>query len=251
MHGRMKRNKKITVILPAYNAEKTLKNTLNDIPKECVDDIILVDDASTDNTVSLAKELNLYVVKHTKNRGYGGNQKTCYQEALRRGADIVIMVHPDHQYDPFYIPQLLEPLLNNSADAVFGSRMMIRGAAIRGSMPQWKYIMNIVLTKLENHVLSLQLTEYHSGFRAYSRTVLESVPYLLNSDNFVFDTEIIVQMKLKNFRIKEIPIQARYFKDASTINFFQSTLYGFSIVRTMIKYIFHKSGIKRYEQFSF
>lgn len=240
---------KIIVVLPAYNAEKTLEKTLNDIDKNWVDEIILVDDASQDNTVEKAKRLGLRTFVHKKNLGYGANQKTCYEKALEMGADIVIMVHPDHQYDPFYIPQIILPIIRGESDAVFGSRMMVKGWALKGGMPFWKYLSNIFLTKVENFVLGLDLTEYHSGFRAYSRRILETVPFKLNSDNFVFDTEIIIQIKVHGFKIREIPITTRYFKDASIIGFKQSVNYGLSILGCLFKYVLTKLKIKKDSRF--
>jgi glycosyltransferase involved in cell wall biosynthesis len=229
---------KTIVVLPAYNAAKTLKITLDDIPRDCVDDIILVDDASKDNTVEAAKQLGLKVFVHDKNTGYGGNQKTCYTKALELGADIVVMVHPDYQYDPKVIPQLIEPIKKGEADAVFGSRMM-KGGALLGGMPLWKHNANILLTALENVVLHTYLTEYHSGFRAYSAKLLKSIRYQDNSDGFLFDTEIIVQTLLKGFVIEEIPIRTRYFPQASTVGFWQGVPYGLGIIKTMLKYILH------------
>ncbi len=243
-----KRPKKVVVVMPAYNAEQTLEKTLNDIPKEWVDDILLTDDASKDNTVILAKELGLKVYVHKDNRGYGANQKTCYKKALEMGADIIIMVHPDHQYDPTVIPQLIEPLLKEECDAVFGSRML-GGRPLEGGMPKWKYLANIFLTAVENAVFYMYLTEYHSGLRAYSRRYLETVQFELNSNNFVFDSEIIAQGVIHNMKIREIPIQTRYFPEASQIGFWRSTSYGLSIFRTLVKFKLHKKGIKHFEMF--
>lgn len=240
---------KIIAVLPAYNAEKTLEKTLNDVDKNWVDEIILVDDASQDNTVEVSKRLGLKTFIHKKNLGYGGNQKTCYEKAIKMGADIVIMVHPDHQYDPAYIPQIVLPIIRGKTDAVFGSRMMVKGWALEGGMPLWKYLANIFLTKIENSVLGLNLTEYHSGFRAYNRQILKTVPFKLNSNNFVFDTEIIIQLKVHGFKIKEIPITTRYFKDASIIGFKQSVNYGLSILDCLIKYILTKLKIRRDPRF--
>lgn len=245
----MKNGKKIIAVLPAYNAEKTLKQTLNDIPNDWVDDIILVDDASSDRTVELSRSLGLKTFVHKKNLGYGGNQKTCYKEALNAGADIVVMVHPDHQYDPSNIPQIIMPILLNEADAVFGSRMMIPRQALKGGMPIWKYIANIFLTRFSNLVLGAELTEYHSGFRAYSKKILETLPLEKNSDDFVFDTEIIVQTLNYGFRIKEIPIPTRYFKDASSVNFRRSVIYGLSILWTLAKYKLHQMRIISFSLF--
>ncbi|MBN1272439.1 MAG: glycosyltransferase family 2 protein [Candidatus Aminicenantes bacterium] len=245
----MKNGKKVIVIMPAYNAEKTLERTLDDIPKEWIDDIILTDDCSRDGTVNLARKLGLRVVVHKKNRGYGGNQKTCYREALKAGADIIIMVHPDHQYDPTVIPQLIESLLKEECDAVFGSRML-GGHPLEGGMPKWKYLANIFLTAMENAVFYMYLTEYHSGLRAYSRRYLETVKFELNSDDFVFDSEIIAQGVIHNLRIREIPIQTRYFQEASQIGLGRSLVYGLSIMKTLFKFKLHKKGFKRFKMFT-
>jgi glycosyltransferase involved in cell wall biosynthesis len=244
----MERSKKVVVVMPAYNAEKTLERTLDDIPREWVDDIILVDDASRDGTVDLARKLGLRVFVHEKNRGYGGNQKTCYTEALKLGADIVIMVHPDHQYDPRVIPGLVTPLLDGACDAVFGSRML-GGRPIEGGMPWWKYLANIYLTAFENATFYMYLTEYHSGLRAYSRRYLESVNFMANSNDFVFDSEIIAQGVLHGMRIREIPIETRYFKEASMVGFWRSSVYGLSILKTLLKFKLHKARIITFDLF--
>jgi glycosyltransferase involved in cell wall biosynthesis len=228
--------------MPAYNAEKTLAQTYADIPRSSVDDVILVDDASRDGTVDVARRLGLHVVVHPRNRGYGANQKTCYRTALERGADIVVMVHPDHQYDPKVIPALVEPLLGGFCDAVFGSRML-GGRPLQGGMPKWKFFGNILLTAIENATFLIYLTEYHSGFRAYSRGYLEKVNLEANSDGFVFDTEIIAQGMAKSLRIREIPIATRYFDEASQIAFGPSVRYGFEILKTMLLYKLHVWGI--------
>ncbi|SRR3989339_409276 len=234
-------NKKVIVVLPAYNAAKTLEQTVGDIPRQWVDDIILVDDASKDDTVEIARKLGLKVFVHPKNRGYGGNQKTCYSEALKLNADIIVMVHPDFQYDPKMIPDLIQPLLRGESDAVFGSRMISLKNALAGGMPYWKFVANIFLTAIENLILGFHLSEYHSGFRAYSREVLNKLLLEENSDDFVFDTEIIVQMRKAGFsRIKEIPILTRYFPEASMIGFWRSSFYGLSILKVMIKYLLWK-----------
>jgi len=243
------RSIKVFVVMPAYNAAKTLERTLDEIPREYIDSIILTDDASQDNTVEIAKRLGLRVFVHEVNKGYGANQKTCYREALKLGADIMIMVHPDHQYDPSVIPQLIDPLMDGEYDAVFGSRML-GGRPLEGGMPKWKYLANIFLTALENATFYMYLTEYHSGLRAYSRKYLETVKFELNSDDFVFDSEIIAQGVFHDLRIKEIPIQTRYFADASQIGFWRSMVYGFSIMKTLVKFKLHKKGIKRYKMFS-
>lgn len=244
----MTNNKKVVVVLPAYNAAKTLKITLDAIPKDVVDDIILVDDASKDNTVEVARKLGLKIFVHPKNLGYGGNQKTCYKEALKLDADIAVMVHPDFQYDPTFIPEMIKPLANNECDAVIGSRMKIPENALKGGMPYWKFIANIFLTKIENFVLGNNLSEYHSGFRAYSKKVLE-LPLEFNSDDFVFDTEIIIQMKIAGLKIKEIPITTKYFPEASQIGFKRSLGYGLAILNVLKKYLLFKCKIKSYKQF--
>jgi len=245
----MERSKKVIVVMPAYNAEKTLERTLADIPHEWVDEIILVDDASRDGTVELARKLGLRIFVHEKNRGYGGNQKTCYNEALNLGGDIVIMVHPDHQYDPRVIPQLVTPLLNGECDAMFGSRML-GGRPLEGGMPKWKYLANVFLTAFENATFYMYLTEYHSGLRAYSRRYLETVNFMANSDDFVFDSEIIAQGVIHGLRIREIPIETRYFQEASQVGFWRSSVYGLSILKTLIKFKLHKKGLVRYRMFS-
>lgn len=239
---------KTIVVLPAYNAAKTLAQTVKDIPQNTVEDIILVDDVSQDNTAEIAKGLGLKVFKHSKNKGYGANQKTCYTKALEMGADIVVMVHPDYQYDPKVIPDIIRPIKRGEADAVFGSRMM-KGGTLEGGMPLWKYNANILLTALENVVLGTYLTEYHSGFRAYSAKYLKSVNFRDNSDGFVFDTEMIVQGIIHNLKIEEIPICTRYFDEASTIKLLPCLLYGLSILKTLFKYIVHTKGIIRFKQF--
>jgi len=245
----VERTKKVVVVMPAYNAAKTLERTLDDIPREWVDDIILVDDASRDGTVALARKLGLRVFVHAENRGYGGNQKTCYTEAMKLGADIMIMVHPDHQYDPTVIPQLVAPLLEGACDAVFGSRML-GGHPLEGGMPKWKYLANIYLTAFENATFYMYLTEYHSGLRAYSRRYLEAVNFMANSNDFVFDTEIIAQGVIHGMRIREVPIETRYFKEASMVGFWRSSVYGLSILKTLVKYKLHKKGFARFRIFA-
>jgi len=244
--SRLACDKKVIVVLPAYNAAKTLKKTLDDLPMDWVDDIILVDDASRDNTVELARSFGLKTFVHEKNGGYGANQKTCYKQALAEGADIVIMVHPDHQYDPKSIPELIKKFFEEETDAVFGSRMMISRNALVGGMPYWKFTANIFLTFIENKVLNMHLTEYHSGFRAYNKKTLETIFFDRNSDDFVFDTEIIVQMKLADLKIKEIPILTRYFPEASMISFRRSITYGLNILVVMSRYLLHEIGIKKF-----
>lgn len=240
---------KIVAVLPAYEAERTLERTLNDIPSDWVDEIIVVDDASPDGTVAEARRLGLHPIVHEQNTGYGGNQKTCYEAALRSGADLVIMIHPDHQYDPVLVPEMVLPILRGEADVVFGSRMLWRGGAKRGGMPWWKRIANVGLTGLENAVLGLHLSEYHSGFRAYSRKVLETVPFQANSNNFVFDTEFIIQLKVHGFRIREIPIPTRYFKDAHTVGFRAGVRYGLGILRALLEYLLVRANLRASSKF--
>ncbi|OIO37489.1 MAG: glycosyl transferase family 2 [Candidatus Omnitrophica bacterium CG1_02_46_14] len=235
---------KVVVVLPAYNAAKTLERTVADIPRDCVDEIILVDDKSKDETVKIAKRIGLTVYQHEKNLGYGGNQKTCYTKAIEHGADIVIMVHPDYQYDPTIIPKLIEPILQGNADAVFGSRMM-KGGALEGGMPVWKHNANILLTAFENVILGTYLTEYHSGFRAYSTRLLKRINFRANSNGFIFDTEIIVQALANRFKIEEVPIRTRYFEEASSIRLWPSIIYGLGIIRVMMSYLLHANGILR------
>jgi glycosyltransferase involved in cell wall biosynthesis len=237
------RPKKVVAVLPAYNAEKTLQATYDDIPKDWVDEILLVDDRSRDKTVELSRQLGIRTVVHKKNRGYGGNQKTCYRTALdEMGADIIVMVHPDHQYDPKIIPDLVGPLQRGDSDAVFGSRML-GGRPIEGGMPKWKYWANLFLTMVENATFYVFLSEYHSGFRAYSRRFLETVNFEANSDDFVFDTEIIAQAVAKGLTIREVPIRTRYFDEASQISFRRSVRYGLEILKTMFFYKLHKKHI--------
>jgi glycosyltransferase involved in cell wall biosynthesis len=244
----MKRDK-IVIVLPAYNAEQTLARTLAEIPSEYRQHIILVDDASTDNTVEVARKAGLTVFVHPKNRGYGGNQKTCYTEALKMGADIVVMLHPDHQYDAAVIPDLVCPILDGRADAVFGSRML-GGRPMEGGMPWWKYIANIFLTAFANVVFLRYLTEIHSGFRAYSRKYLETVRFLENSDDFIFDTQIIAQGMMCNLTFQEVPIVTRYFPEASSINFKRSMVYGFGILGVLLKFALHKARLASFLQFT-
>ena len=237
-------HRKIIVVMPAYNAERTLERTLADVPREWADEVILVDDASRDGTVDLAKRLGLTVIVHTRNRGYGGNQKTCYAEALTHGADVAVMVHPDHQYDPRVLPQLVEPILAGECDAVFGSRML-GGRSLEGGMPKWKYYANVFLTACANVVFLRYFTEIHSGLRAYSRRYLDSVNLKANSDNFIFDTEIIAQGVSRGMRFREIPIETRYFDEASQISFRRSVRYGFSILWVLFKFKLNAWGLWR------
>jgi glycosyltransferase involved in cell wall biosynthesis len=243
-------NKKICVVLPAYNAEKTLKKTIDDIPRDYVDAIILVDDCSGDSTAKIAEELGLDFFVHENNLGYGANQKTCYRLALERGADIIVMLHPDYQYDPKYIPYMIEPIKNGHFDIMLGSRITSRKDVLAGGMPVYKYISNRFLTLMENIVLGLSLSEFHTGYRAYSRRVLETLPFADNSNDFVFDSEILIQAAHKNFRIGEIFVPTKYFPDASMINFRRSLIYGLKTLGTLVKYISAKTGIYKSKIFS-
>jgi glycosyltransferase involved in cell wall biosynthesis len=245
----MNKSPNVVVVMPAFNAAKTLQRTYDEIPPAYRNEIILVDDCSSDNTVEVAQSLGLKVISHKKNRGYGGNQKTCYQTALADGADIIVMVHPDHQYDATVIPHLVDPLLSGHADAAFGSRML-GGHPMEGGMPNWKYTANIFLTAFANVVFQRYLTEIHSGFRAYTRKYLETVRFEENSNDFIFDTEIIAQGMACGLFFTEVPISTRYFKDASTINFYRSVVYGFSILGELTRYALHHLKIIRFKQFT-
>jgi len=234
--------------MPAYNAEKTLEKTYKDLPKHVVSKVILVDDGSKDRTVEIAKKLGLKFIVHMQNRGYGSNQKTCYMEALEDGADIVVMLHPDYQYDSRLVPEMIAPIIEGHADFVLGSRMLGRGA-LQGGMPLYKYIANKLLTMFENFVLGKHYSELHTGFRAYSRKCLLSIPFMLNSDDFVFDTEVIAQVEAKKMQTSEIPVPTRYFREASSINFIRSTIYGLATLKVMFQFWMHKTGLKKYEKF--
>lgn len=239
--------KKIVVVMPAYNAAKTLKDTYEKIPHDLVDEIILVDDASKDDTYTKAKDLGIVSLRHRHNLGYGGNQKTCYSEALARGADIIVMVHPDGQYDPKFLKEIVQPILEGKADVVLGSRMLNKKNALKGGMPVWKFISNVFLTTMENLVLGLRLAEYHTGYRAYSRQFLEKIPFMRNSNDFVFDTQVLVQAAYFKIKIEEIPISTIYFSDASSVNFVNSTIYGLKTLGVLVRYLFHVTNIFRYK----
>jgi glycosyltransferase involved in cell wall biosynthesis len=242
------RPRKVVVVMPAYNAAKTLKITYDDLPRGDVAEIILVDDASRDETVKVAKELGLNVYVHGRNYGYGGNQKTCYTEALKAGATIVVMVHPDYQYDPRLLPEMIKPIEAGQADVVFGSRMLGVSAYKQG-MPWWKYLANKFLTGAENRAFRLHLSEFHTGYRAYRREVLETIDFRANSDQFIFDQEIVAQIVAGGFRITEIPVPVRYFPEASSAGFIDSTIYGLSILWLVLRYQLHRSGLIHSQQF--
>jgi glycosyltransferase involved in cell wall biosynthesis len=239
---------KVVVVMPAYNAAKTLHMTYADLPREMVDLVILVDDGSSDETARIARSLGLELFVHDRNYGYGANQKTCYREALKAGADIVVMVHPDYQYDPTLLPEIVRPIQDGRADVVLGSRLM--GASpIKQGMPWWKYVSNRFLTWVENVVFGLRLSEYHTGYRAFRREVLESVNLETNSDKFIFDQEILAQIVAVGMRITEVPVPTRYFAQASSASFLQSTIYGCSILLLLAKYLLYRWGWGYQRQF--
>ncbi|HUE23386.1 MAG TPA: glycosyltransferase family 2 protein [Bryobacteraceae bacterium] len=239
---------KVVVVMPAYNAAKTLHMTYQDLPHELVDLVILVDDGSSDETAQIARDMGLELFVHNRNYGYGANQKTCYREALKAGADIVVMVHPDYQYDPTLLPEIVRPIQEGRADAVLGSRLM-GTSPIKQGMPWWKYVSNRFLTWVENVTFGLHLSEYHTGYRAFRREVLESVNLETNSDKFIFDQEIMAQMVALGMRITEVPVPTRYFAQASSASFFQSSVYGFSILLLLARYMMHRWGWGYHRQF--
>ncbi len=234
----------VAVVLPAFNAEKTLKRTFEDIPHDVVDDIILTDDGSTDATVSMARNLGIYTIEHNRNRGYGANQKTCYKAALERGADIVIMLHPDYQYSPKLVTAMASMIASSEYDVVLASRILGNGALV-GGMPRYKYIANRVLTLIQNLLVGQKLSEYHSGYRAWTRTVLNSIPLAVCSDDFLFDNQMLVQAIAAGFRIAEISCPTKYFSDASSINFRRSVVYGIGVLWTSVEYRLHCLGFIR------
>lgn len=238
----MLNNKKITVVLPAYNAAKTLRQTYSEIPLDIVDDVILTDDASRDDTAELARSLGLVTIRHEKNRGYGGNQKTCYTAALARGADIIVMLHPDYQYTPNLLTAIASMIAYGEYDAVLASRILGKGA-LKGGMPLYKYIANRGLTLAQNLLIDEKMSEYHTGYRAWSRQVLERLPLLSCSDDFVFDNQMIVQAVYCGFRIGEISCPTKYFEEASSINFKRSCTYGFGVLRTALDLRLKRMGV--------
>ncbi|HEY7427761.1 MAG TPA: glycosyltransferase family 2 protein [Gemmataceae bacterium] len=236
---------RVIAVMPAYNAERTLASTLADMPAGCVDEILLVDDGSTDGTVEVARDMGLTVIAHPENRGYGGNQKTCYREALARGADIVVMIHPDYQYDSRVIPHAVGFIALDLCDVVLGNRIRSRQEAMAGGMPVYKYISNRFLTSFENFALGQNLGDFHSGFRVYRRAVLERIPFEKNSDDFVFDTQFLVQAVRFGFRLGDIPVPVRYFDEASSINFRRSLKYGLSTLGVVGQFWLDRLGIRR------
>jgi glycosyltransferase involved in cell wall biosynthesis len=242
----MLNGRKVTVVLPAYNARKTLERTVAEIPREIVDDIILTDDHSPDMTADLSHDMGLYTIRHDRNRGYGGNQKTCYRAALDRGADIVVMLHPDYQYSPKLIVAMAGMIAYDQFDASLGSRILGNGA-MKGGMPLYKYVANRFLTLTENILTSQKLSEYHTGYRAWSRQLLERLPLLACSDDFIFDNQMLIQCKQLGFRIGEVSCPALYFDDASSINFKRSSIYGLGVLNTALQYRLKQWGLARPE----
>jgi glycosyltransferase involved in cell wall biosynthesis len=243
------RAEKIVIVMPAYNAARTLEDTFRAIPPGYYDEIVVVDDHSRDDTIERARQLNLKAIRHPHNVGYGGNQKTCYMEALRDGATIVVMLHPDGQYDPAIIPEMIRPIREGRAHMVLGSRMMTPDGARQGGMPLWKRIANRFLTTLENLAMGRRFTECHTGYRAYSRHFLETVPFLRNANGFVFDTEVIFQAVHFALPVVEVPVASRYFEDASSVNFRQGVVYGLGTLWTAVRFLLHRAGLKSSSKF--
>ncbi|MCL4868307.1 MAG: glycosyltransferase family 2 protein [Anaerolineae bacterium] len=240
----MVKGKKVIVVMPAYNAERTLRQTYGEIPHEIVDEVILVDDASQDHTVEVAAALNIKTIVHPENRGYGGNQKTCYQTALQQGGEIIIMLHPDYQYTPLLITAMVSLLAEGLFDCVLGSRILGVGA-LKGGMPIYKYISNRFLTAFQNLVMGYKLSEYHTGYRGYTRQVLEALPLEHNSDNFIFDNQVLSQIIYGGYAIGEITCPTRYMDDSSSINFRNSTIYGLGVLKTSLLFRLHRWGMIR------
>ncbi len=245
----MFQNKKVVVFIPAYNTELTLEKTVKALPKDIIDTILVVNDGSRDKTEEIAKNLDVHLVNHEVNKGYGAAQKTGYTEAIKLGADIVVMVHSDFQYDPTLLPKMVEKLASTETAACFGSRMHVKGEARKGGMPWWRFVANIALTKIEEAVLHLGLSEYHTGYRAYTKEFLQKVPFEKNSNNYVFDTEMLAELSLGDFKVTEIGIPTRYTEESKSPNFRQSVVYGFMTLDVMSKCILHRMGIKKYEKF--
>lgn len=237
--------KKLVIVLPAYNAAKTIEKTYNEIPFDIVDEVVLVDDKSSDETIKIGEQLGIrHIISHAINRGYGGNQKSCYNKAKELGADIVIMVHPDYQYTPKLIHSMAYLIANNTYPVVFGSRILGKGA-LKGGMPWYKYYANRILTLFQNLLLNQKLSEYHTGYRAFSREVLDSVEYEKNSDDFVFDNQMVAQIFFKGFAIAEITCPTKYFKEASSINLKRSIIYGLGVLKVSVQYRLAKWGIMK------
>jgi glycosyltransferase involved in cell wall biosynthesis len=241
---------KVIVVMPARQAARTLERTVSDIPRDWVDEIILVDDSSTDGTVELARKLALRLIWHPHQVGYGGNQKTCYLDALQQGADIVVMLHPDGQYEAELIPRMIDPILDGSADLVLGSRFARPGQALEDGMPRWKYVANRFLTTVENRAMGTGLSELHSGYRAYSRRLLLTVPFLRNSPDFAFDSELLFQATYFGFPMAEVPARCRYFNDASSVGFRTACVYGIKTLWVALRYRLHRAGLMRSQRFT-
>jgi glycosyltransferase involved in cell wall biosynthesis len=240
---------KVVVVLPAYNAGRTLKKTYQEIDRSLVDEVILADDASMDETISIAREIGItHIISHEKNKGYGANQKSCYNKALGLGADIIVMLHPDYQYTPALIHSMVSLIANNVYPVVLGSRILGRGA-LKGGMPAYKYFFNRVLTLIQNLLMNQKLSEYHTGYRAYHKNVLQAIPFQDNSDDFVFDNELLAQIFYAGYEIAEITCPTKYFDEASTINFKRSLIYGFGVLRVSCQYLLQKLGIARFRIF--
>ncbi len=247
----MVRGKKVVVVMPAYNAEKTLRQTLDEVPFDVVDEVVLVDDGSRDATVELAKALGIHrVLRHEKNRGYGGNQKTCYTEALKAGADIVVMLHPDYQYTPRLIEAMVYPIAYGLFPVMLGSRILGKGA-LQGGMPLYKYLANRMLTFIQNVLMNQKLAEYHTGYRAFSREILEICPLEENSDDFVFDNQMLAQIAYAGYTIGEVTCPTKYFEEASSINFRRSITYGLGVLRTSLAFRLNKWGLMKSKIFDF
>lgn len=239
--------KKVIVVMPAYRAALTLERTYREIPLDLVDDVILVDDASPDNTADVARQLGIrHIIRHDRNKGYGGNQKTCYAKALELGADIVVMLHPDYQYTPMLLPAMISIIGNGLYPVVFASRILGKGA-LKGGMPMYKYIANRFLTFTQNLMMNQKLSEYHTGYRAFSGEVLRSLDFRCNSDDFIFDNEMIAQIFYKNYEIAEVTCPTKYFEEASSINFTRSSIYGLGVLKTSLFYMLTKLGLMRWK----
>ena len=246
----MPEGQRVVVVMPARQAAATLAATVAAIPMDVVDEVILVDDSSTDETVRLARTLPIHLVWHPHQVGYGGNQKTCYLEALQHDADVVVMLHPDGQYEPELIPRMIDPIVRGEADLVLGSRLLIPGAALAAGMPRWKFVANRILTAIENRIMGTQLSEAHTGYRAYSRRLLLTVPFLRNSHDFVFDSELLMQASHFGLAITEVPARCRYFDEASSVGVRAGAVYGAKTLWTGLRLILHRRGILRSRVFS-
>ena len=249
MDNKQNNTSKVVVVMPAYNAAQTLVDTFQSIPPDSVDYVILVDDGSIDDTAVVASHLNLQLIVHPHNAGYGANQKTCYMEALRQNADVVIMLHPDGQYDPKIIPQMITAVQSGAGDFVMGSRFLPLQSALEGGMPRYKYVANRFLTAFENFVMGTHLSECHTGYRAYSRRLLETVPFLRNGNDFVFDTEMIFQANYFGFQFAEVPVTTKYFNEASSISFRASMSYGLKTLWVAVRYLLHRMKIWHFDLF--